>query len=58
MVVLGQYWLTGGLNFAGLMLWGNLGLVLIFWLLYNALRRANDPSSDALTPRSLGSKES
>jgi hypothetical protein len=56
LVVLGQYWLTGGLNFAGLMLWGNLGLVLIFWLLYKALRRADDPSADALTPRPLGNK--
>lgn len=39
LVVLGQYALTGGLNFANLMLWGNLGLVLIFCLLYYALRR-------------------
>ncbi len=36
LVVLGQYWLTGGLSFEGLMLWGNLGLVLIFWLLYRS----------------------
>lgn len=39
LVVLGQYFLTGGLNFANLMLWGNLGLVLIFYLLYRALRQ-------------------
>lgn len=39
MVVLGQYVLTGGLNFANLMLWGNAGLLLIFYLLYVALRR-------------------
>ncbi|GAB2581817.1 hypothetical protein [Spirosoma areae] len=38
LVVLGQYALTGGLNFANLMLWGNLALVLIFFLLYRALR--------------------
>jgi hypothetical protein len=56
LVVLAQYLLTGGLNFGGLMLWGNLGLVLIFWLLYKALRRADDPSADALTPRPLGDK--
>lgn len=37
LVVLGQYFLTGKLNFANLMLWGNLGLVLIFFLLYRAL---------------------
>jgi hypothetical protein len=56
LVVLGQYLLTGGLNFAGLMLWGNLGMVLIFWLLYSALRRADDPSAHTLTPRPLGDK--
>ncbi|GAB3567958.1 hypothetical protein GCM10027578_19730 [Spirosoma luteolum] len=56
LVVLGQYVLTGGLNFAGLMLWGNLGLVLIFWLIYRALRRAVDTSAEALTPRALGNK--
>lgn len=38
LVVLAQYLLTGGLNFANLMLWGNAGLVLIFYLLYRALR--------------------
>lgn len=34
LVVLVQYWLTGGLSFKGIMLWGNLGLVLIFWFFY------------------------
>lgn len=34
LVVYGQYLLTGRLSFQGLMLWGNLGLVLIFWFLY------------------------
>jgi hypothetical protein len=56
LVVLGQYLLTGGLNFSNLMLWGNLGLVLIFWLAYKALRRADDFSGTALTPRTLGDK--
>ena len=37
LVVLSQYFLTGGLNFANLMLWGNLGLVLLFVLLCRAL---------------------
>ena len=39
LVTLGQYFLTGGLNFANLMLWGNAGLVLMFYLLYRALLR-------------------
>lgn len=34
LVVYGQYLFTGGISFQGLMLWGNLGLVLIFWMLY------------------------
>lgn len=38
LVVLSQYFLTGGINFANLMLWGNLGLALLFFLLYRALR--------------------
>ena len=33
LVVYGQYLLTGGISFQGLMLWGNLGLVVIFCLL-------------------------
>lgn len=37
LVVLSQYFLTGGLNFGNLMLWGNLGLVLISFLLYRVL---------------------
>ncbi|KAB7732868.1 hypothetical protein F5984_02660 [Rudanella paleaurantiibacter] len=36
LVVYAQYLLTGGLSFSGLMLWGNLGLVLIFGLLYRS----------------------
>ncbi|WP_338876689.1 hypothetical protein WBJ53_13635 [Spirosoma sp. SC4-14] len=39
LVVLAQYALTGGINFANLMLWGNAGLVLIFYLLYRALKQ-------------------
>lgn len=39
LVVLGQYFLTGGLHFGNLMLWGNAGLLLIFYLLYRALRQ-------------------
>ena len=48
LVVLSQYFLTGGLNFANLMLWGNLGLVLIFFLLYRALRWHEQVPSRAL----------
>ncbi len=48
LVVLGQYFLTGGLNFANLMLWGNLGLVIIFCLIYYALRRPERVSQQAL----------
>lgn len=48
LVVLSQYYLTGGLNFANLMLWGNLALVVIFVLLYRALRRHEAVSSRAL----------
>jgi len=36
LVVYGQYLLTGGISFQGLMLWGNLGLVVIFSLLYRS----------------------
>ena len=48
LVVLGQYFLTGGLNFGNLMLWGNLALVLIFFLLYRALRWQERASGVAL----------
>ena len=48
LVVLGQYFLTGRLNFANLMLWGNAGLVLIFFLLYRALHRHERVSGVAL----------
>ncbi|GAB3639425.1 hypothetical protein [Spirosoma arcticum] len=48
LVVLGQYFLTGKLNFANLMLWGNLGLVLIFVLLYRALHWHERVSARAL----------
>ena len=43
LVVLGQYWLTGRLDFNGLMLWGNLGLLVILYLFYRTLRRQNLP---------------
>ena len=56
-VVLGQYALTGGLNFANLMLWGNLGLVLIFGLLYAALRRHERTRQRELEQRELGQRE-
>lgn len=39
LVVYGQYLLTGGISFGGLMLWGNLGLVVILGLLYQTVRR-------------------
>ncbi|AQG77927.1 hypothetical protein [Spirosoma montaniterrae] len=38
LVVLAQYYLTGGLHFSNLMLLGNASLVVIFWLLYRSLR--------------------
>ncbi len=43
LVVYGQYLLTGGINFNGLMLWGNLGLVVILYLFYRTLRRQGLP---------------
>ncbi len=48
LVVLCQYFLTGRLNFANLMLWGNMALVLIFFLLYRALRQRGGPSAPVL----------
>ncbi|QHV93625.1 hypothetical protein [Spirosoma endbachense] len=48
LVVLGQYFLTGGLNFANLMLWGNAGLILIFYLLYRALKQQERLSQQAM----------
>ncbi|MFD2933550.1 hypothetical protein [Spirosoma flavum] len=48
LVVLCQYFLTGGLNFANLMLWGNMALVLIFFLLYRVLRSQEKRSTQAL----------
>lgn len=43
LVVYGQYLLTGGIDFNGLMLWGNLGLVVILYLFYRTLRRRGLP---------------
>lgn len=43
LVVYGQYLLTGGINFNGLMLWGNLGLGVILYLFYRALHRRGLP---------------
>ncbi|AUD04928.1 hypothetical protein [Spirosoma pollinicola] len=48
LVVLAQYYLTGRLNFGQLMLWGNMALVLIFFLLYRALRDQEGNSKKAL----------
>lgn len=48
LVVLGQYYLTGGLNFGNLMLWGNAGLVLMTVLMYRALRRHAGDTRQAL----------
>ena len=39
LVTLGQFFLTGKLNFGHLMLWGNAALVVMFYLIYRALRR-------------------
>ena len=44
LVVYAQYLLTGGLSFQGLMLWGNLGLVVIFCLLAKSTQSLH-PSS-------------
>ena len=43
LVVYGQYLLTGGISFSGLMWWGNMGLVVILVLLYRALRSLSLP---------------
>ncbi|MCY7360301.1 MAG: hypothetical protein LH609_23165 [Rudanella sp.] len=43
LVVYGQYLLTGGISFQGLMLWGNLGLVVIFCLLYKSTQSVHRP---------------
>lgn len=49
LVVYGQYLLTSGISFQGLMLWGNLGLVVIFWLLYRSTQtHANTLPTTAL----------
>lgn len=48
LVVLSQYGLTGGLNFANLMLWGNLSLVVVLFLLYRALRKHENSTHLAL----------
>ncbi len=45
LVVYGQYLLTGGISFQGLMLWGNLGLVVILWLLYRSTQTLFSRSS-------------
>lgn len=42
LVVYGQYLLTGGISFQGLMLWGNLGLVVIFCLLAKTTQSLNN----------------
>jgi hypothetical protein len=52
LVVYGQYLLTGGLNFTNLMLWGNLGLVVIFTLLVRTAQRQSLPFA-ALLPLPL-----
>lgn len=52
LVVFGQYLLTGGLNFADLMLWGNLGLVVTFGLLVRTAQRQSLPIA-ALLPLPL-----
>lgn len=52
LVVYGQYVLTGRLDFANLMLWGNLGLVMIFTLLVRTAQRQSLPVA-ALLPLPL-----
>ncbi|GAB3975186.1 hypothetical protein GCM10028806_32310 [Spirosoma terrae] len=47
LVVLVQYFLTGGINFGNLMLWGNAGLVLMICLLYFALSKRENNSQNA-----------
>ncbi|GAB3991363.1 hypothetical protein GCM10028807_21260 [Spirosoma daeguense] len=56
LVVLGQYFLTGGLNFGNLMLWGNASLVVIFYLLYRVLRQAEVQPGSMVSGRRLGNK--
>lgn len=43
LVVYGQYLLTGGISFSGLMWWGNMGLVVILVLLYRTVRELQLP---------------
>ncbi|MBC8152405.1 MAG: hypothetical protein H7Z72_05795 [Bacteroidetes bacterium] len=43
LVVYGQYLLTGGIDFNALMLWGNLGFVVILYLFYRTLHRQGLP---------------
>ncbi len=51
LVVYAQYLLTGGISFQGLMLWGNLGLVVIFCLLAKSTPAPNgEPVSSAYCP--------
>lgn len=52
LVVYAQYLLTGGISFQGLMLWGNLGLVLIFYLLAQSTQSLNSETL-RLSPSSL-----
>lgn len=44
LVVYGQYLLTGEINFNGLMVWGNLGMLVVLYLFYRTLRRQNLPA--------------
>ena len=48
LVVLCQYALTGGLNFANLVLWGNMALGLILFLLHRTLRRQEGRTTQVL----------
>lgn len=48
LVVLSQYFLTGKLNFTQLMLWGNMTLLLILFLLYRALLAHEKSAKPAL----------
>ena len=48
LVTLGQYFVTGGLNFSYLMLWGNGALLVIFYLIYRALRQHEGQVKPAL----------
>lgn len=55
LVVYGQYLLMGGISFQGLMLWGNLGLVVILWLLYRSTQTLflGSPSTRLYTDTAL-----